>query len=44
MVRKPKTSKTARKQNRKEQIAHEKSQAELRKAQTIVARDRHKEK
>ena len=44
MVRKPKTSKTTRKQNRKEQIAHEKSQAELRKAQAIVARDRRKEK
>ena len=43
MVRKPKASKTARMQDRKSQLAYEKSQTDLRKAQALVARERRKE-
>ena len=43
MVRKPRTNKTARKQDRHEQLAQERAKAELRKAQALVARERRKE-
>ena len=43
MVRKPKTSKTSRKDDRRAQLAQERSQAELRKAQALLARERRKQ-
>ena len=43
MVRKPKSTKTSRKDDRRAQLAKERSQAELRKAQSLIARERRKE-
>ena len=43
MARNPRSNKTSRKQDRREQLVQERAKAELRKAQALAARERRKE-